>query len=201
MAPPRTSSAPLLRDLDPEAVAADVCGRVVDHLHSLAMRLTPAMLHLEGLDADRAGAGSDLWFTTRMLTLYAQRGLPVFDWESSGEAADACLDVFSALYSSAGDPHPGGGITEAAEDVEPDDAIGVVLLAAFARIKIDQRGPLVARELAVLSGLALRGVQKLIAAGEIAAKPDSERAHPLMLVRPAEAKRWLAVRGVPGFAR
>jgi hypothetical protein len=198
---------PKLSELNPKDVAREVCSRVVDHMHRVAFGLMPTVnLHLPGAEGrdliDALASESNLGLTVQTLTQYAQRGLPAWDWETSGEASDACLDVFSALYTSAGAPELGGGITDMADDVEPDDAIGVVLLAALARIKLDQRAPLTFREVAVLAGISYDGVAKQAQRGELEAHPEpgDDRAHPRMVVAPAVAKRWLGARGVAGFA-
>jgi len=226
VAPPRRSdAAPLLRDLDPRAVAAEVCDAVLDHIGRLGLALSPgAEVHVRGcramapalarVDPDtavRAGAPtavalkavddakaladdddlatlSTLGAEVQALVTYAQRGLPVWDWTDHGCAADACLSVMAALYSSAGGDDIGGDLDEA--DVEPRDAIGVVLVAARARIRLAQRTPLDARELAALSGLTAQAVRHLMRAGEL---PAVERT-----VAAKDARRWLSGRGVIG---
>ncbi len=196
MAPPRTSTVPLLADIDPAKLAVDVCQTVANHIHSLAMHLDmSASLRIES-DASYIGA-MGLGATVQALTLFAQQGLPVWDWTDTGCAADACLDVFAALYSQAGNPELGGGITDMDEHVEPDTAIDIVLLATLTRIRLDQRTSVAPRELAVLSGLTDQQVRHLIRTGEISAEQDGPKA--AIRVRPKEAKRWLAVRGVRGF--
>ena len=177
MAPPRVSTTPLLSELDPQAVAADVVRLVIEHLH------------VTGDPSETTEIGA----TAHALALYAQRGLPVWDWTDHGCASDACLSLFSALYSRAAGEQLGGGITDLPDDLEPDDAIGVVLLAALARIRIDQGADVALRELAVLSGLSRRQLQHLAASGEIEATDGR--------VEAADATRWLAARGVPGFGQ
>lgn len=225
MAPPRRSdAAPLLRDLDPRAVAAEVCDAVADHIGRLGFALSPgAEVHVLGRRAQalslarvdletavRAGAPtaealaaidaakalpeddvattSTLGAEVQALVTYAQRGLPVWDWTDHGCAADACLSVMAALYSSAGGDDIGGDLDEA--DVEPRDAMGVVLVAARARIRLAQRTPLDARELAALSGLTAQAARHLMRAGEL---PAVERT-----VAAKDARRWLSGRGVIG---
>lgn len=204
MAPPRTSTVPLLADLDPAAVALAVCEAVVTHLHrgalALALARAPSVemrLARHGdphgeVTAEAMASGSDLGLTTQALTTYAQRGLPVWDWTDSGMASDGALSVMAALYTCAGRPDVGGGIVDLEDEVEADDPIGVVLLATMARIRIDQGTPVSLRELAVLSGLSLGRVEHLAATDEI------QRSGPGR-VAPDEARRWLAARGVPGY--
>lgn len=201
MAPPRVDSIPLLRDLDPRAVAADVVRSVLDHVQRVTFSLAPAVearLLAYGADGGARSpqpedlVGTDLGMTVTTLVQYAQCGLPAWDWTDSGMASDGALSVMSALYTCAGTPEVGGGILDREDDVEPDSAIGVVLLATIARIQIDQRADVALRALAVLSGLSLRQVQELAAKGELA---KSGRG----VVTAEEATRWLSGRGVPGF--
>jgi len=229
MAPPRRSDVPLLRDLDPRTVAAEVCDAVLDHIGRLGLALSPGVevrtlgrraqaLALARVDLEtavRAGAPtaaalaaideardlpddsddlatlSTLGAEAQALVAYAQRGLPVWDWTDHGCAADACLSVMAALYSSAGGDDIGGDLDD---DVAPTDAIGVVLVAARARIRIDQRTPVSLRELAVLAGLSPRQVQQLAARGEITTRETPAGA----VVESGEAYRWLSGRGVAG---
>lgn len=183
----------LLADLDPKAIAAEVCRLVIEHLHSVAMRLD---MHVQlRLETDGAEPGAlGLGPTVQALTQFAQRGLPVWDWTHTGMASDACLDVFAALYSAAGTPEIGGGITDMVDEVDPSDEIGTMLLAAFARIRIDQRGEIAPRELAVLAGVSSQYVRHLVRTGELEACPGRQ-----VRVPAKDAKRWLAARGVPGF--
>lgn len=184
MAPPRSS--PRLQDLDPETVARDVCRLVSDHLASLTMRVAPSCDPRLPTEDDYAlGLGS----TVQHLTRYAQIGL-CGDWTDHGCAADACLDVFSALYTCAGSTEIGGGPIDVAEEVEDNDAIGVVLLAAHARILLDQRQALSPRLLAPLSGVTPHQIRHLIRGGELPADG--------VMVSAKDARRWLKARGVEG---
>lgn len=226
MAPPRRSDVPLLRDLDPRTVAAEVCDAVLDHIGRLGLALSPGVeVHVLGRraqalalarvdletavragaptaaalaaidearalpdDADDLATLSTLGAEVQALVVYAQRGLPVWDWTDHGCASDACLSVMAALYGSAGGDDAASDLDDAAR--EPRDAIGVVLIAARARIRLDQGTPLDSRDLATLASLAPAQVRHLMRAGEI---PHAER-----LVAPDDAARWLSGRGVLG---
>lgn len=202
MAPPRTSASPLLHELDPTAVAGEVCERILRHLGRLAFVITPTAECVpvarqadgssRAATAEDLATGSDIGLTVQALTEYAQKGAPVWDWEDAGMASDGCLSVMSALYTCAGSSGVGGGIADLEDSVEADDEVGVVILAALARIRIDQRKPVALRELAVLSGLSLRQVQHLAKQGEIAAIADGR-------VSASHARAWLSARAVPGF--
>lgn len=177
-----------LADLKPEAVAAEVCAAVVGHIRQLASGLSPSLAdRVRGADAK----GSDLELEVEALTGYAQRGLPVWDWKTTGEVSDAMLSVLSALHTSAGSPEIEGGILDAPEDADPDSAIGVVLLAARGRWRLDDGKPIPSREIAALAGIRYQSVKDLGVKGEIAIAGGE--------VRAKEARRWLGARGVPGF--
>ena len=197
-----------LSDLDPDTVARDAVNRVIDHLHSTAIQLDPTLF----LQIPEE-SGFVLRATVRALTIYAQRGLPVrsphrprerechrpglpapvHSWTNSGMAADGLLATLSVLYGSSC-----GGLESTAidvvDDVDPDDELGLVLVAAAARIRLDQRAPVSARELAALAGVSATYVRRLVRHGELQATDG----------RPAkidvdDALRWLGSRGVPGF--
>lgn len=183
-----------LAQLDPLAVAREVCEAVVGHLGRLAFSLSPAWDCPPLPAAERLAEASDLGLTVQALVQYAQRGLPVWDWPDHGCASDACLPVLSALYSQAGAPDLGGGALDD-EELDLDSDVGLVLVAARARIRLDQRGELTPRDLEALSGLSRRSVQRLCDAGEIAA--TRERGD--YTVPADEARRWLSSRRVPGL--
>lgn len=173
----RPSSALRLRDVDPDAFAAEVVRLVRDHLASSLMRLS--------FDGWRLPDDDFLLRTeARMLALYAQQGL-IGDWTDHGCAADALVSVCAALYSCAGRPDIGGPDDV---DVDPTDAIGIVLLAAQARIRIDRRHPVPVRELACVAGVDPNHVRLLGRTGEIAIVDGA--------VAAKVARRWLGARGV-----
>src|SRR5690606_35097663 len=177
-----------LADLDPDAVAQDAERRVVDHLHRLALDVG-AEVHAEAtLGTLRAEA--------RALTLYAQRGLPVWDWTDSGMASAGLLSVLAALYSRAADADLDRTAIDVVDDLDPSDDLGLVLVAAAARIRLDQDVPVTARELGALVGLTAVRVRQLVAAGELRATNEKPQRVPA-----EDARRWLASRGVPGFGR
>lgn len=179
-----------LTEIEPATVAADVVRTVLGHLHSQAMRLDPT-LDLGHLGPDVGALG--LRATAEALAHYAQRGLPVWDWTDHGMAADGLLDVIAALYSRAADGDLDRTAIDVLDDVDPDDAIGLVLVAAAARVQLDREVGLTARELAALSGLTAFGVRHLTRSGEL--PTDSGRP---ARVAAEDAQRWLASRGVPG---
>lgn len=82
---------------------------------------------------------------------------------------------------------------ELVPDVDPGAAIGVVLVAARARLRIVGGEAITARELAHLAGLADNHVRLLIRRGAVRAAARSR------LIGAREAARFLAARGIPGF--
>lgn len=182
----RTSSAPRLATLDPREVGDGVARRALDHAVHLLITIDP-----------RATWQADppylLAHTARLLTAYAQRGLAATDWQDHGCASDAVLDVCSALYTRAGDERSqlGAGVLDTTAE-DPEDPIAIVLLAAHARIRIDQRQAVPVRELAALASVSADYVRQLSKAGELAL---SGRGGTLTATA-AVARRWLTSRGL-----
>lgn len=192
MAPP--SSRPRLAALDPAVVATDVEVRIKDHVASLIMKTD-----LGAPFSITWSEPTSLGWTVRLLVGYAQRGLAATDWPDDACARDAMLDVVSALYSSAGDATFGAGAIDrldALDDGDMDDPISVVLVAAWGRHQIaagERVGP---AELGALASITPHMVRELARRGEIRASGERTWS-----VTAREARRWLAARGVPGFAR
>lgn len=188
MAPP--TDKPRLKNLDPERVADDVVRMVQDHIASLTLMLDMGarMPAYEGPD--------QLRWTVMLLTGYAQRGLAATDWPDSGCAAGAMLDVCTALYSQAGRPGIGAGAID--EELDADDEIGTVLLAAQARIHIVQGDDVPVRELAALASLSTWQVRELGRTGELAVQPGGG-GRQQAFVRAKMARRWLSGRGIEGL--
>ena len=177
----RPSKTPPLRDIDPAAVADEVVRLVTEHATRLLLAIDPSATW-------SIPHGTGLRHEAHLLALYAQRGL-VGDWTDHGCAADALIAVCSALYSQAGRPGHVGGPDDV--DVDPTDKIGVVILAAQARIRIDRRQAVPVRELAALAGVDKRHVDHLGRQGEIAIEDGAVKAR--------EARRFLRARGVEGI--
>lgn len=175
----RPTTALRLADIDPAAFGAEVERLVTDHATTLLMAVS--------IDAtwqlpEHAG---QLRHEATMLAAYAQRGL-VGDWAHHGNAADALVAVCAALYTCAGRRHEIGGPDDV--DVDPTDQLGIVILAAQARIRIDQKEPVPVRELACLAGVDPNHVRLLGRQGELAVVDGA--------VAAKVARRWLGARGV-----
>lgn len=192
---PRPTDAPRLHALDPDAVAREVD----DRLEAFFGRLAPALTLGFDLRAGRlAGGQSGLAATAHALTVYAQRGLPVWDWETHGEAEDACHGIVTHLWGRPADAGRGetsdvGPLDEALSS-DLDDPLALVLVAAWARVSLARGEGLTARQLAALGGMAPRAVLNLAAAGELRLEGARPAAAP-----PREARRWLEARGVKGL--
>ena len=186
----RPASTPRLRDLQPEAVAGEVVRLVREHLRRLAFCLVPGVAWKEvGNEPER----SDLAWRVLHLVQFAQTG-GLADWEDESLVVDALQEVCSALYSRAGEPGTFGvGAMEEAVGGAELDAIGLVLVGAFARYKLPRRALRVtSRELGVLAGVDPDHVRLLARQGELELKDGT--------VGRAEARRWLVARGVRDFA-
>jgi len=174
----RPSATLRLKDIDPTAFGAEVERLATDHVASLLMQLS--------VDATWSipEHGRLLAREAAMLAMYAQQGL-VGDWTHHGNAADALVSVCAALYTRAVSPEVGGPDDV---DVDPTDEIGIVILAAQARIRIDRKQPVPVRELACLAGIDPDHVRLLGRKGEIAVVDGA--------VAAKVARRWLGARGV-----
>jgi hypothetical protein len=115
-----------------------------------------------------------------------------------GEARDALQSLSEILL------HPAGwnGRRNEAFDLDLIHEVGTtsravvhrMLLACWARIKLDMGSPISTRELAAILGLSLRRAQALAAdAGILAGEGRNREIHA------NEARRWLAKQGVIGF--
>jgi hypothetical protein len=180
MAPPSTK--PTLPRIDPATLALETWRRAVDHIASLQMSL----LAIDAVGGAPEPERTEVYRTVRTLAHYAV----------TGEGLDAPVQEYLIslipLYSSA----VGDGTVDVdglVDGADPETELGLVIAAATARELLDTGlADLDLGQLAVLSGLSRRQLQQLAASEEIAVR-DGE-------VAPAEARRWLAARGVPGVS-
>jgi len=168
--PPKPTH-PRLDNIDPRELATDVRRAVTDHIEQQRISL----VSLRSTVADLAN--------------YAQRGLGATDWDNDERCQNAIIEVAAALYSCAGDR---GGDFALPDDLDADDEIGVVLLAASARQSIALGQPVKSKELAALAGLNYQRVRELVRAGEL---PELKAGN----VSALQAKRFLSARKVAGF--
>lgn len=188
MAPP--TNLPRLNQITPQQAAEHAAGLLAEHIARLMLHLDPSIVW-------RAPepAASSIGLTAALLTEYARTGR---DPEGPGLAQSRIRDICSAIYSQAGRPgtFDAPDLVEVAVDAgEPTDVLSVVIVAAWARLGLEEGRALTKRELACLASLSLRQVRALAASGEIRCGDDGR-------VPAKEARRWLRSRdrtaGMPG---
>lgn len=177
MAPPSTR--PVLPRIDPAALAIETARTAVDHV----LRLQMDLFGLEEASAPDP-QHTEIRRTVQRLAHYAV----------TGDALDAPVAEYLIslipLWSAA---EGNGSDVDVGRDADPDTELGLVIVAALAREQLDTGiEPLTTAQLAALSGSSQRLVQQLVASGELAAEDGA--------VAPAEARRWLAARAVPGVS-
>lgn len=180
-------STPRLATLDPATVAREAVDLVAEHVRRLTF-------YAGWDDGPSQITGGSLGLEVSQLTAYAQTGA-VGDWPDASCAIGCLQTVCECLYSQAGVPGTFGGGPLDTDDADPDTAIGVVILAAHARYRLDtgprsQGVPLA--ELAALASVSPGRLRQLTASGELRSTDGRVRAD--------DARRWLAARGVAGFA-
>ncbi len=191
---PRPTTRPRLASLDPSALAADVDERLTRYLSRLAVPLSPG-LEVRLIRPGGDMAQSDMALTAEALCHYAQRGLPVWDWETHGEAMDAVQNVVSTMYGCPADTSSVGPLAEdGLDEADLDDPLALVLVAAWARAQLASGESLTVCQLGALAGLDPSVIRKMNKDCEIF----------LTGLRPcvadaAEARRWLGSRGVKGL--
>jgi len=191
MAPPTT--APRLRDLTPEVVAEEVCRLVLEHLGKQICALGHMLTgdELVGITPAEMVTGTDLGLTVRDLVSFAHSG-DCEDWGDYLGALDALQSVCERLFSQAGVPGT-FEVGEIAGVADPETPIGCVLVAATARVSIEQGADVSAKQLGALGGCTSAHLSLLARKGEL-----ERTAHGCYSA--TSAKRWLKARGVRGWA-
>ena len=178
---------PALPEIDPRAVARAACEALVEYIGRVALPLNPALVPVPRPEA--LVDGSDLGLTVQTLTVFAQRGAPVGDWQDSEDAADALLTVVSALYRPAL-----GGEGEAPSILsqgEPESDLETVLLAAWTRVQLGRGEAVEPRQIACLASCPVRTVQQHVKHGVLPAS-DTRPAR----ISVEAAREYLSARGV-----
>lgn len=190
---------PRLSALDPVHVGRDAAQRVLVHLGRLAFKLAPGVtVRVPTPTAEQLDA-TDLAATAAALTQYAQRGLPVWDWQTDDEAADAVQSLCESLASDA--LGTDGALSDVllGGDELATDPVRLVLTGAWARVQLARREAVTPAQLAVLAGVHPSRVRALRAAGEIPSWTDTGATGRGAPPCPAAAaQRWLSARGVAG---
>ena len=189
-----------LSTLSPSAVGRDAAERVLRRLSRLAVPLSPGVtLALPHADA----AASGLALTAADLTRWAQSG-DTADWGGPEGAEDALLEVGEALWSRPIDAGSDGWTVDdlraaLADDSDPRDPVRLAVGCAVARWLIASGQPVTTGELAALASVTVGRVQQLAAHGELETTVERRGSASVALVAAAEARRWLAARGVAGW--
>ena len=204
-----------LADLDPRTVGRDAAQRLLLHLSSLSMRLSPGItteiyaprhrdnaLPAHGAPVDADLDATDVACTAAALTVYAQRGCsessPAWDWTDDEMAADGAHDLVSVLATDA--LGTDGSLAEVllGSEESPTDPIRLVLTAAWARVQLSRGEAVTAAQLGALAGLHPSRVRALRSAREIPGWVGEGSGRGATPCPPDAARQWLASRGVAG---
>jgi hypothetical protein len=181
MAPP--AKTPRLSAIEPDRLATETVESVAESLAQLAVPLSPWVIHVE---RTTPAGECDLAHSIRDLHAWAARGV------GREDAFDLLTTVGAAVFGRAAidEPIPTPAV---AGDVDPVTEIGLLLLAAWARLQVTARDSeqIRAKDLAALASLSTLQVRNLIRQGEIELTDG--------VVTPKTARRWLKARGVTGF--
>lgn len=200
---PIPRSTPRLQEIVPTELARDLVQGVVDAIQGAAANLAPVCVLVA---PDPAAVSGDYSAAVQASRLY---GLVVdlCSWAQRGDGRQArvhetLMSVARAAFPWPLEHRPGGPIQWAGLDEllgksgDPDTHVGLVLLAAKARMDVVGGRDVTPRELAALGSLSALQVRRLIQNGRIKAKGSSDAG---WRISPLEARRWLGERGVPGF--
>lgn len=182
-----------LADLNPATVGRAATDAVLARLARLAMPLSPGVtLHVGQPQGD-----TDLGLTVASLCAWAQSGA-LGDWADHKDAADALLGATEVLYRAPlGDARSAASSAAAKIGRADSDPVALVLAAAWSRVRICRGESVTLRELARLASLAPSRVKQFSSAKRL---PASGRGGPQPhRVEAAEARRWLASRGLAGW--
>lgn len=210
---PNTDATLRLADLNPRDTGRAAVRLVLDRLSAWAIRLSPAITVDVHVLRHESGAarrdahvtegdhdGTDLAVTVAALTEYAQRGAPVWDWTDDDMAADAVHDVVSTLATDALGTEGALGEVLLGHADRATDPLRLVLTAAWARVQIARNEPVTAAQLGALAGLHPARVRALRGAGEVPGWEGEGNGRGAAPCPARVARRWLAARGVAGFA-
>jgi hypothetical protein len=177
MAPPSTKLK--LSQIDPDELAAKVEHDVVRHVKQL---------YLMVFGQELPEARTELSGVVRAVAKYA-RG----DMDAADELDELHGRLLLLLDALPDDPYQ-----------DPETPLGLVMMAAQTRDWLGKEGHNVtAAQLGVLAGLSSRQIGELIRTQQIKGLLSEREGAGAAgyIVLNAEAKRWLAERGVPGFAQ
>lgn len=194
-----------LADQRPDAVGREAVELVLSRLARLHVPLSPGVeLSYDGGRTPEGRAlppeplSTDLALTVAQLTRWAQGG-SLGDWADHDDAADALQTAAEALCASPLRPWQVADLDAAValpRGAEPGP-VALVLACALSRLRICRGEPVTLVELARLASVADSRVRQLAAAGELRSAIGSGPKG--STVEAAEARRWLASRGLAGW--
>lgn len=181
-----------LDDIDPAELARTTIREALDAIHSQLFGLVPfadyRIVDGDGKPIDTGHvqnlAGSTVGHAVVELARYAQTGAPL-----DAPVQEYCITLI---------PVAGGALDDSGTP-DPSTPLGLVVAAATARESLAAGHPVTTARLAILGGVTQARVRQLVSAGELDAKLDRTTDRDTLLVRAADAIRWLSGRGVPGF--
>lgn len=186
-----------LADLVPATVGRAATELVLARIGRLALPLSPGVtLHVGAIQGD-----TDLGVTVASLCAWAQTGDlgDLGDWTDAEDAADALLGATEALYRAPlADAWDAAVAAAEAEDGPEDDAVAVALAAAWSRLRIVRGEAVTLAELARLASVTPGLVKQSVAEGRLRVASTGSGPKPSRL-NAAEARRWLAARGLRGW--
>jgi hypothetical protein len=182
-----------LDTLTPADVGRAATDAVLQRLSRLALPLSPGVMLHWNTQGD-----TGLGLTVADLCAWAQAGT-LGDWADHEDAADALLTASEVLYRAPlGDAWDASIAAACAEDGPADtDPVACVLAAAWSRLRVMRGEAVSGTELARLASVAPSWVRALVQRGEVAATRGTSQ-QPTR-VEAAEARRWLASRGLTGW--
>ena len=185
---------PRLGSLSADVVALDAARRCFVRAKRLCAQLGP-IAELESGVRDEALVSTPVYRQIQRLHAWAQGGVGELE-----VVERALLEVLAGLLtrvsSLAANPSPEEFLAEVSER----DPIGVVCLAAWARLEVARGHRIDGRSLAALAGLSQTHVRTISRAQGLkpATTPTSQVG---TLYEASEVRRFLAERGVAGFAK
>jgi hypothetical protein len=169
-----------LNDLDPATVANKIYAGVRDAIDAIARKTTEPSYSMEVIEIGELAS---------QLVVYAQSGVSVAGWDDLDRAREAVERVCGAYFLGLGAKQRAALVRLVAE-ARPCEEVKLAIRAAKCRIDVSAGTPVSTGALAALAGLANRHVRSLVRKGVIATTDGR--------VSAAEARRWLASRGIPG---
>lgn len=184
---PPVPTALRLRDLDPHTLALDTARRLLDHVTSLCIPISPLgevrTPQIDHADLERC----ELYMSTRRLAQYAVHG-----GELDAPVQEYLISLIP-MWSAA----EGNGTSEidGMVESEPSTPLGVVIAAAVARERLAEGHSVTPAQLATLAGVDRDYLLRLAAAGDLPGARQAKEGRRTWTVSAKGALQWLAGRG------